>query len=174
MALQWTSILSLLVLILLANGLPALLGFLLGPARPIDGGRTLADGRPWLGRAKTWRGLGAACVGACLGGLALGLPWSLGLQVAVGAMAGDLLASFAKRRLGRPASGSLPLVDQVPEALIPALLAKGELALTWSDVGVLTLTFVVLDLLLTDLGRRLFGTGGWLRRLWGRGATRGP
>jgi len=172
MTLHCSSVFSLLVLVLLANGLPALLGFLLGPASAIDGGRTLWDGRPWFGRAKTWRGLAAACVGTGLGGLALGLDWGLGLLVAGGAMLGDLAASFAKRRLGRPPSASLPLLDQVPEVLIPALLTKGELGLTWPDLGVVVLVFVLLDLLLTDLGRRLFGTGGWLRRS-GRGAARG-
>ncbi len=161
---QWPTILTLLALILLANGVPALLGLLLGPARPIDGGRPLADGRPLLGPSKTWRGLGAAWVGAALGGLTLGLHWSLGLTVAAGAMLGDLIASFTKRRLGQPSGVSVPLLDQVPEALIPALLTKGELALTWTDLGVLVLAFILLDLILTDLGRRIFGARGWIRR----------
>lgn len=161
---QWSAISALLALILLANGLPALLGLLLGPARPIDGGRTLADGLPLLGSSKTWRGLVASLIGTSLGGLVLGLHWAIGLKVAMGAMLGDLMASFAKRRLGRPASAALPLLDQVPEVLIPALLTKGELALAWSDVGILLLAFVLLDLILTDLGRRLFGARGWIRR----------
>jgi len=161
---QWFTILTLLGLILLANGLPALLGLLLGPARPIDGGRTLADGLPLLGPSKTWRGLVVSLVGTPFVGLVLGLHWAIGLEVAMSAMLGDMMASFAKRRLGHPASTSLPLLDQVPEVLIPALLTKGHLGLTWSDVGILLLAFVVLDLILTDLGRRLFGPRGWIRR----------
>jgi len=163
MSLQWSSLLSLLGLILLANGLPALLGLLMGAAKALDADRTLADGRPLLGPSKTWRGLVAALVGTTLGGLALGLHWTLGLGVAVGAMVGDLAASFIKRRLGYPASASVPLLDQIPEALLPALLVKAELALAWSDVALVTLAFVVADLGLTPLGRRLFrgrsGTG---------------
>jgi hypothetical protein len=161
---HWSPTLSLLALILLANGLPAVLGLLLGPARPLDGGRTLSDGWPLLGPSKTWRGLAAALVGTAFGGLALGLHWTLVLKVAVGAMLGDLIASFAKRRLGRPPSASVPVLDQVPEALIPALLSKAELALSWLDIGVLILAFVLLDLILTHLGRRFFGARGWIRR----------
>lgn len=161
---HWSQILTLLALIFLANGPPALLGLLLGPARPLDGGRTLADGRPLFGSSKTWRGLAAALAGTTLGGLILGLHWGLGLKVALGAMLGDLIASFAKRRLGWPSRASVPLLDQVPEALIPALLAKTELALTWLDLGVLVMAFVLLDLGLTPLGRRLFGARGWIRR----------
>ena len=99
---HWSSLLTLLGLILLANGVPALLGLLMGAATALDGGRTLADGRPLLGRSKTWRGLVAALVGTTLGGLALGLHWTLGLKVAAGAMLGDLAASFLKRRLALP------------------------------------------------------------------------
>jgi hypothetical protein len=158
MSLQWSSLLTLLGLILLANGLPALLGLLMGAAAALDGGRTLADGRPLLGPSKTWRGLAVALVGTTLGGLALGLHWTLGLKVAAGAMLGDLAASFIKRRLRYPASTPVPLLDQIPEALLPALLVKAELALVWSDVVVVTLAFIVADLGLTPLGRRLFRT----------------
>jgi CDP-2,3-bis-(O-geranylgeranyl)-sn-glycerol synthase len=163
MSLQWSSLLTLVGLILLANGLPALLGLLMGTAKALDGGRTLADGRPLLGPSKTWRGLVAALVGTTLGGLALGLRWTLGLKVATGAMLGDLAASFIKRRLGYPASASVPLLDQIPEALLPTLLVKAERALAWPDVVLVTLAFVVADLGLTPLGRRLIrgrsGTG---------------
>jgi len=164
MSLHWFSILTLLALILLANGLPALLRLLFGPARPLDGGRTLADGQPMLGRDKTWRGVTASLVGTALGALALGLPLSLGLKVALGAILGDLIASFGKRRLGRPPGTSVPLLDQLPEALIPALLAKAELALAWSELGLVVLVFVVMDLTLTPLVGRLGGARGWIRR----------
>jgi CDP-2,3-bis-(O-geranylgeranyl)-sn-glycerol synthase len=165
MSLHWSSILTLLALIVLANGLPALLGLMFGRARPLDGGRTLGDGWPLLGPSKTWRGLAAALAGTVLGGLVLSVHWTLGLETAVGAMVGDLIASFAKRRLGQPASASVPFLDQVPEALIPALLAKAELGLSGLDMGVLVLAFVALDLILTWLGRWLFGIMSRLRRV---------
>jgi hypothetical protein len=160
---HWSSLLALLALILLANGLPALLGLLLGGATALDGGLTFVDGLPLFGPSKTWRGLAAALVGTTFSGIAFGLHWTLGLKVSAGAMLGDLIASFIKRRLRYPASAPVPLLDQIPEALLPALLVKAELALAWSDVAVVTLAFVVADLGLTPLGRRLFmgrsGTG---------------
>ncbi len=154
---DWSLPLILLALILLANALPALLDLVLGPARPLDLGLTLGDGRPLLGPHKTWRGLVACLLGGALGALALGLTWGLGLLVGLGAALGDLLASFAKRRLGLTSGTSVPLLDQIPEALIPALLAKAELGLGWVDLALVVGAFVILDLVLTPLGRRLRG-----------------
>jgi CDP-2,3-bis-(O-geranylgeranyl)-sn-glycerol synthase len=157
---HWSVLLSLLVLILLANGLPALLGLLLGRARPLDGGRTWSDGRPVLGQSKTWRGLFASLLATPLAGLALGIPWYLGLWVALGAMFGDLVASFIKRRLGLRSGESAPVLDQLPESLIPVLLLMGPLGLGWADAGVLVLSFAALDLILTPLARGVLGRRG--------------
>jgi CDP-archaeol synthase len=157
---HWFLILSTLALILLANGLPALLGLLLGPGRPLDGGIRLADGRPLLGRTKTVRGVLAALLLTPLGAAALGLPWHIGLLVALGAMAGDLIASFTKRRLGYPSSAKAPLLDTVPESLIPVLLVMQGLGLDWLDLMLLILAFAALDLVLTPLGQRLFPRRG--------------
>jgi hypothetical protein len=154
---HWSSILTLLALTLLANGLPALLGFLLGPSRPLDRGRTLADGQRLLGASKTWRGLVAALIGTGFGGVVLGIPWVLGLLIGLGAVLGDLVTSFVKRRLRLAPSSTVPVLDQVPEALVPALLAKAELNLSWPDVVIVVLIFCILGLVLTPLGRRLFG-----------------
>ena len=170
MPLHWSPLLLLLALVVLANALPALLGLLLGPARPLDGGRCLPlDGRPFLGRSKTWRGLVASFVGTALGALVLGLPWTLGLEVAAGAMLGDLAASFVKRRLGRPPSASVPLLDQVPESLLPALAVKAQLALGWRDLWVLILAFIAIDIVLTQAGRWVSGLMGRFRRVGARG-----
>jgi CDP-diglyceride synthetase len=153
---HWSQCLSLLALVLVANAAPALLALLRGVgALALDGGLVLGDGRPLLGPSKTWRGLGAALAATPLAALALGLAWHLGLVVALGAMAGDLLASFAKRRLGLKSSASAPLLDQLPESLIPALLVHWTLGLDWLDLAVVVGAFTALDLVLTPLGRRL-------------------
>jgi CDP-2,3-bis-(O-geranylgeranyl)-sn-glycerol synthase len=160
----------LLALVVLANALPALLGLLLGPARPLDGGRYLPlDGRPLLGSSKTWRGLVASLVGTSMGAWILELPWTLGLEVAAGAMVGDLAASFVKRRLGRPPSTSVPLLDQVPESLLPALAVKAQLALGWLDLWVLVLAFIAIDIVLTQAGRWASGLIGRFKRDGARG-----
>jgi len=154
---HWSLLLSLLALLLLANGAPVVLALLGGgaAATPLDGGCRWLDGRPVFGPAKTWRGLVAALVLTPPTAWALGFGWGLGLVVALGAMAGDLIASFIKRRLGLPSSASVPFLDQVPEALIPALLAKAPMGLDWLDLGLAVLGFTVLDLLLTPLFKRL-------------------
>lgn len=160
---HWFLIVSTLGLILLANVLPALLGVLLGPGRPLDAGLRLGDGRPLFGRTKSLRGLLASLLATPAAAAALGLPWQVGLLVALGAMTGDLAASFTKRRLGYPSSTTVPLLDTVPESLIPILLVMERLGLTWLDLGLLTLAFGVLHLVLSPLGRRLFarqGAGG--------------
>lgn len=157
---HWFLILATLALILLANGLPALLGLLLGPGRALDGGWLWGDGRPLLGPTKTMRGVLAALVATPIAAAAMGLAWHVGLLVALGAMLGDLLASFTKRRLGFPSSAKVPLLDTVPESLFPVLLVMGQLGLGWLDLALLILVFGVLDLVLTPLGHRLFPRRG--------------
>jgi CDP-2,3-bis-(O-geranylgeranyl)-sn-glycerol synthase len=89
-----------------------------------------------LGPGKTWRGL----VGGCLGGLAVGSlqivaaaavddpavlptfdpsggaasPWSFAVVgvLALGALVGDAVKSYAKRRIGKERGDRLPVADQ--------------------------------------------------------------
>jgi hypothetical protein len=158
---HWNPLISLLALLLVANGVPAVLAVLSGraPSWPLDGGRRLRDGRPVFGPSKTWRGLIAALVVTPSVAWVLGLGWGLGLTIALGAMVGDLIASFIKRRLGLASSTSVPLLDHLPETLIPALLAKPALGLSALDLGVAAGAFVVLDLLLTPVLKRLATLG---------------
>jgi CDP-2,3-bis-(O-geranylgeranyl)-sn-glycerol synthase len=156
-----------LALVVWANGVPVLLRLLLGHrfTHPLDGGRLFRDGRPWLGASKTWRGLGAALLTTPLLGVLLGLPWLLGLIAALGAMSGDLLASFIKRRLGLQPSESVLVLDEIPEALIPAILLMGSFELSALQVVIVVIAFALIDLLLTPFAARLRriinGIRGW-------------
>lgn len=149
--------LQMLALVVWANGVPVLLRLLIGHrcVHPLDGGRLFRDGRPWLGASKTWRGLGAALLTTPLLAVLIGLPWLLGLIAALGAMSGDLLASFVKRRLGRRPSDSVLFLDEIPEALIPALLLMTSLNLSVSGVVIVVIAFALIDLLLTPVAARL-------------------
>ncbi len=93
---------------------------------PIDFGRTFLDGKRIFGPGKTWRGLiGGTIVGIVIGLLLqfielsthLGLPSFDPLLVIVtlslGAMLGDLIKSFFKRRVGLSRGRPLPLADQL-------------------------------------------------------------
>ena len=139
------AILQSLVLISAANGAPVLFARMLGArfARPIDGGIVLRDGRPLLGRSKTWRGVASALLLAVSVAVLIGLPWRLGALAAASAMAGDCLSSFVKRRFGlKPSSMALGL-DQGPESLFPAVACSAYLPLDPIDVAVIVLVFSV-------------------------------
>jgi CDP-2,3-bis-(O-geranylgeranyl)-sn-glycerol synthase len=142
-----------LLLLMLANGAPVVAKKVFGRhfARPLDGGLKLADGRPMFGPSKTLRGLLAAVAAAAAGAPLLGLAPRLGVFVALGAMAGDLLSSFVKRRFAlRPSSRALGL-DQVPESLIPLLLCRTALALTAADLALAVAIFFLGEIVLSRL-----------------------
>jgi hypothetical protein len=66
-------------------------------------------------------------------------------------MAGDLLSSFCKRRLGRAPSSRATGLDQIPESLLPLLACPQALALTVADILVGCGLFFAGELLLSRL-----------------------
>jgi CDP-2,3-bis-(O-geranylgeranyl)-sn-glycerol synthase len=119
-------ILELLVLIGVANGVPVLAKKLFGDAMawPLDGGAKFFDGRPLFGSSKTMRGVVLSLAITPIFALLLGFPWQLGLLISAAVIAGDLLSSFIKRRMGLPSSSQAFGLDQIPESLFP-LIASG-------------------------------------------------
>jgi CDP-2,3-bis-(O-geranylgeranyl)-sn-glycerol synthase len=118
-----------------ANGAPVIFG----GGRAIDGGRNFLDGKPILGAHKTVRGFFAGLVIGTLVGFVehflFGAPHrfpslsvitfspslSLGFLISLGALIGDLMDSFIKRRLNIPPGSPLLVVDQL-DFVIGALL----------------------------------------------------
>lgn len=149
--------LTLLLLILVANGAPVIATRLCGAhaAWPVDAGLMLPDGHPLFGPSKTWRGVLSALTTSTVAGLICGWPWNLGFTVGAGAMLGDLLSSFCKRRLGLASSSEAFGLDQIPEALFPMLAMHRQLALGLPEVIILTVLFVVLGRLLSRILYRL-------------------
>ena len=172
----------------LANMLPVFVGG--GP--PIDLGRKWRDGRRILGDGKTWRGLLLAPLVAALltGGLqwlvdhtAWGAehgfpgwgpsPWwfPLAYMLGFGALAGDAIESFFKRRTGRERGERWFPFDQldfVVGALLSGLLAGALLAaagategnhfldvFTWPRVLVIVLLTPALHLLVNFIGWKI-------------------
>jgi CDP-2,3-bis-(O-geranylgeranyl)-sn-glycerol synthase len=137
---------------------------LVGGGRPIDAGRTWRGTRV-LGDGKTRRG---TLVGA-LGGIALafvlnalqppvsaatGIPLPTFPPVAmvslpIGAMAGDALASFLKRRTGRERGAAFPGVDQF-DFVLGALLLTALGAFEWF-VATFTVSVLLVVLVVTPL-----------------------
>ena len=149
--------LFLFLLLLIANGSPIITRALLGDrlAAPLDGGRTLGDGRRLLGASKTWRGLVAATLLSTLCAPLLGLSWYIGMLIGVLAMLGDALSSFVKRRLGMASGAMAPGLDHLPESLLPLLACRPLLALSWTEVVVSSLGFMAANLLLSRLAYHL-------------------
>ncbi len=138
---------------------------LAGGGRPIDGGRRLGE-RRLLGDGKTWRGL----LGGWLAGVTVALaltaiapdmseplgvdlpefPLAVALLFPLGAMLGDIGASFLKRRTGRERGAPFPGVDQldfVAGSLLLALVAAPAWFLDTLTPGVLGVVIVVTPVL---------------------------
>jgi CDP-2,3-bis-(O-geranylgeranyl)-sn-glycerol synthase len=133
---QFALVARLVILIFVANGAPLLAKLMLGTRfdRAIDGGAIFPDGRPWLGPAKTIRGVVVALLTTALVAPLLQLEWQMGALIAGGAIAGDLISSFVKRRLGLASSSMAVGLDQIPESLFPLLASRLLLTVGWLDV----------------------------------------
>jgi len=146
-------ILPLLLLIIIANGAPILAGLLLndGFKLAVDFGQKLPDKNRLFGPSKTWRGILAALFATAAAAWLLDYSPETGLLVAVYAVLGDLGSSFIKRRLSMPPSSMAPLLDQVPESLLPAFMLKEVFNLDISAVILLVLIFIITELLLSHI-----------------------
>jgi CDP-2,3-bis-(O-geranylgeranyl)-sn-glycerol synthase len=141
------SLISALVYVLpayVANGAPVVLVRAVERPRPLDMGRNFIDGRRILGDL---------------------LPGTFRsplepVTLSSGAMLGDILGSFAKRRIGISQGGPLPVVDQtgfLAAALLLAWTIFGPKE--WTDASTLLLLFLVTALLHlgTNAGAYLLG-----------------
>ncbi len=149
--------LKLLLLLLVANGTPLMVGYLLQRRLdyPLDGHLEAFDGRPLLGPSKTIRGIVSAVVVTAIAASVLGLTWQSGALVGGLAMCGDLISSFIKRRLGMSSSSMALGLDQVPEALLPLWIFRESFGLNWASVAYLVVAFFILELVLSRILYRL-------------------
>ncbi|MBE9564552.1 MAG: CDP-archaeol synthase [Proteobacteria bacterium] len=146
-------LLSLLLLIIIANGAPILVRWLLNDCfkLAVDFGQTLPDKKRLFGSSKTWRGIFTALLTTSAAAWFLGYSLETGLLIAVYAISGDLFSSFIKRRMSMPPSNMAPLLDQVPESLFPALMMMDTFNLDISSVIQLVLIFVIVELVLSHI-----------------------
>lgn len=134
---------------------------LAGGGRPIDGGRTWG-GRRILGDGKTWRGtivgiLAGVALAAVLNAVeptasdALGValpafPATAMVALPAGALLGDVLASFLKRRTGRERGAAFPLLDQLDFVVLALALAALAAPQWFRETFTLEVLLVVLVL----------------------------
>jgi len=137
---------------LIANGSPVVvIGKLIKKTTPMDFNRKFIDGRPILGRSKTWEGfiVGTLCgaiTGAAYSAILSNMLWIIyGLLMGLGAMIGDSLNSFIKRRLNiSPGEPFIPM-DQLSFVLAAYALVKisGIDSLVGCNVGLTELAIIV-------------------------------
>jgi CDP-diglyceride synthetase len=144
---------ELLLMLVVVNATPVVLGILarhrLGA--PLDGGLILRDGYRLLGPSKTVRGVIAAILAGSAAAPLADLSHLQGAIFGGLAMIGDLGSSFLKRRLGFSSSYSCPVLDQLPESLLPFLALKPHLDAGLPEILAATAAFIVIDLLLTRI-----------------------
>jgi len=150
---------------------------LFGGGRPLDGGRNLGE-RRILGDGKTWRGtIAGITAGTLLAGLlnvlreragaAFGVtlpsfPTAAAVALPAGAMLGDILASFLKRRTGRDRGAAFPVLDQL-DFVAAALALAAVVVPNWTRETFTPGRLVVVAIatpalhLLTNAGAYLLG-----------------
>jgi len=109
----------------IANAFPVIFG----GGLPIDMGKRFPDGKPIFGSHKTVRGFIAGLIAGILTSIGqtfvlqyntlpdFVLPFQfnvlIGSMIALGALVGDLIHSFVKRRMGLVEGSPLPVADQL-------------------------------------------------------------
>ena len=144
---------ELVLLLVIANATPVITSMLLGDRwkQALDRGVLLSDGHPVLGNSKTVRGLlGSIAICALLAPL-FDLSQLQGAGFGALAMLGDMLSSFCKRRLGLRSGYSVPLLDQVPETLLPLWVMQPVLGASAVEMAAAITAFCGIDLLFTRL-----------------------
>jgi CDP-2,3-bis-(O-geranylgeranyl)-sn-glycerol synthase len=135
-----------------ANASPVIFG----GGKPIDLGKKFLDGKPIFGSHKTYRGLiSGLLIGTLVGWMQeflapnIYLPKGstfLGFALSAGALLGDLMGSFIKRRLNLEPGSPLPVVDQIDfvvAALLFALMVEPSSLSILKAIIIIALTFPI-------------------------------
>ena len=139
-----------------ANAIPVIAG----GGRQIDCGKNFWDGKPIFGKNKTFRGfLSGLFVGTVVGfveTIVFGYPIFFGLLLSLGALFGDLVGAFVKRRLGLAPGKLLPVIDQV-DFIVGAILFSFPLQIVFSGLIITVLIITPPIHLLTNFAAYKFG-----------------
>jgi len=148
-----------------ANAAPVIFG----GSKPMDFGKTFFDGKPFLGAHKTVRGFLAGIIVGTLVGLVQTILFEhfliqygpqfqysilLGFALSLGALTGDLIESFIKRRLNRAPGSSLPVADQI-DFILGAFLFSIPVSPPSLPAALIILLITIPIHLMTNLGAAL-------------------
>ncbi len=139
-----------------ANAVP----LLFGGGTPLDGGRNFIDGKRIFGPHKTVRGFFAGVIAGTIMGVAESLVDSNlllgGFMIALGAVLGDLLGAFVKRRLKMKPGSPFPVVDQLDFILGGLILGSLIFPMSWAAILLVVLVTPPIHLG-TNFGAYLLG-----------------
>jgi CDP-2,3-bis-(O-geranylgeranyl)-sn-glycerol synthase len=90
---------------------------------PLDRGKTFVDGEPLFGDHKTVRGTLSGLAAGILVGYLQG-RFTRGILLAFGAILGDLVVSFIKRRLKLKPGAMFPIADQMSFIVLAVILVS--------------------------------------------------
>lgn len=147
-----------------------------GGGTPIDFGKSDSNGVRWVGDGVTWRGMVVGTIIGIITGAVQGyiapmiLPYIgstlapvvtstsngalIGFLLGFGALLGDAIGSFLKRRLGIGRGEPAPILDQLDFIIVALILVSPVIELNW--------IFIVLALLLTLFIHLLTNTCAYL------------
>jgi CDP-2,3-bis-(O-geranylgeranyl)-sn-glycerol synthase len=145
-----------------------------GGGKPIDLGRNWRDGRRLLGEGKTIRGLFAGTICGIIAGLIqiqispltdflTAPPINAVVTLSFGALLGDLVKSFFKRRAGLSRGAKLPLVDQL-DFVLGAWFLTYIFSPSWFLEN-FTIEIIITLLILTPILHRLTNILGYRIKL---------
>ena len=132
-----------------ANAVPVVFG----GGHPIDFGRKFRDNRPIFGAHKTFRGFFAGLIIGTLVGVGESYVFPnfnplLGFAISLGALIGDLVGAFIKRRLNLSPGALFPVIDQIDFALFAMLFSIPITPPTKEMVIIILIIYFYINLLL--------------------------
>ncbi len=147
-------------------------GLAFGGGTPVDGGKNFRDGRRIIGNGVTWKGCINGTILGTVVGIVLGIIGTyfgdlstltggvldlhvygsviggliLGFLMAFGALLGDAIGSFIKRRIGLQSGEPAPIMDQLDFVLGALILSLLVVQISWSLFIVIALISIILHL----------------------------
>lgn len=152
-------------------------GLVFGGGLPVDFGKSDRKGIRWIGDGVTWRGLIGGTIIGIITGIIQGylgpgiienygqlivtpiiadIPSGIliGFLLGFGALLGDAIGSFLKRRLGIGRGKPAPILDQLDFLIVALILVSFVVELSW--------LFVIIAIVLTLIIHLIANTGAYL------------
>ena len=145
-------------------------GLLFGGGMPVDFGKADKNGTRWIGDGVTWRGLiGGTIIGIITGTvqgyfgpqilaefgdyiitpIIANIPQGIliGFLLGFGALLGDAIGSFLKRRLGIGRGKPAPILDQLDFLIVALILVSFVVKISWLFVVIAIILTLVIHLI---------------------------